>query len=151
MSSEKQISHYGIVNKVTKEHISVSIVSESACASCHAKGYCNVSEIQEKIVEVPNTGDNEHQVGESVIVVLKRSLGTKAILYGYFFPFVLMMITLLTTMSITDNEGIAGLSALLVLVPYYFGLYLLREKIKSKFEFKIENYAPNTNVQLNKL
>ncbi len=151
MSNSKQISHYGIISKVTEENIFVSIVSESACASCHAKGYCNVSEIQEKIVEVPNSGSGEHRVGESVIVVLKRSLGAKAILYGYFFPFVLMVITLLVSMSVTENEGVSGLLALLVLVPYYFGLYLLREKIKSKFEFQIENYASNSNVQLNKL
>ncbi len=143
MSNEKNISHYGIISRITDDIISVAIVSESACASCHAKGYCNVSEVQEKIIEVPNTGDGEHKVGESVIVVLKRSLGTKAILYGYFFPFVLMVVTLLVSMNISGNEGLSGLLALLVLVPYYCFVLIPRKdqieilNLKLKITLKI--------------
>ena len=137
MKKEDQISHSGIIREITNSTISVSIISESACAACHAKGFCNVSDMKEKTIEVRNTGDNDHKVGECVNLVMQRSMGLKAVFYGYVLPFLIMMATLLVTMGATDNEGLSGLFALLILAPYYFSLYLLRAKLKSKFEFRI--------------
>jgi sigma-E factor negative regulatory protein RseC len=137
MNIENQITHTGRINQITQTRIFVSIVSESACAACHAKGFCNVSDMKEKIIEVKNPVNGEHKTGDWVTITTKQSMGLKAVFYGYILPFIVLMATLLTTINTTGNEGLAGLLALLVLVPYYFALYLMREKLKSKFEFRI--------------
>jgi sigma-E factor negative regulatory protein RseC len=139
MNKDDQISHTGIIRTISKDTINVAIISESACASCHAKGFCTASDMKEKTIEVRNTDHAEHKVGECVNLVMQRSMGLKAVFYGYFLPFIVLMATLLGTMNITNNEGLSGLFALLVLAPYYFALYLLREKLKSKFEFSLAN------------
>ena len=47
------ISHKGRVVSADSKKVSVEIVSESACAACHAAGLCGMSESRKKIVEVP--------------------------------------------------------------------------------------------------
>ena len=53
-------------------------------------------------------------------------------------PFVVVMIGLFVLIGIGINEGIAALVSLVMLTIYYVVLYLLRDKIKKGFNFKIE-------------
>ncbi len=43
-----EIEHKGIVQKVSERKITVGIINESACASCHAKGACTVADMKDK-------------------------------------------------------------------------------------------------------
>ncbi len=70
--------------------------------------------------------------------MLKKSLGFKALFLGYILPFLLLVITLFTSLTITKNEGLAGLLSVGVLLPYYLGLYFFRKKISNTFIFEIE-------------
>ncbi len=143
--SESIISHQGVVTGITKDKLLVSIIAQSACATCHAKGYCGVSEIEEKVVEVPRTPDYEHKKGDFVKVTMKRSMGLTAVLYGYIIPFVVLLITLLVISAVTGNEAVAGLVSLGILVPYYAVLYALRGKLQTRFQFEIEPVNSDTN------
>lgn len=149
MQKEDLVKHQGVISEITKDNIRVSIIAQSACASCHAKGFCGAADMQEKFIDVKNYGVANQKVGEFVTVTMKRKLGTKAVLYGYFLPFVLLLITLIFALSIFEDEGIAGLISLGVLIPYYFGLYLLRDRIKQGFEFHIEKDESTANFNLN--
>jgi len=40
--------------------------------------------------------------------------------------------------NITDNEGLAGLVSLGMLIPYYFLLYVTRVRQKEVFNFRIK-------------
>jgi len=137
MPTEK-ITHQGIIAEITSETISVVIIAQSACDACHSKGFCSVAGENEKIIEVKNTHQNEHIKGDSVVISMSPKMGVKAVLWGYFFPFIIMLATLIITVKITGNEGASGLAAIAILVPYYFVLYFLRSKLKSAFSFKIE-------------
>jgi len=66
-------------------------------------------------------------------------MGTQAVIFGYFIPFVLLIFTLLLVENLTKDEGIAGVAAIGILLPYYVGLYLLRNFLKKKFSFTIES------------
>ncbi len=138
MNTDK-IIHEGIITGISHDTILVSIIAQSACNACNAKGFCNVSGEGEKIIEVKKSPENEHKQGDRVLVTMQRSMGFKAVLFGYFFPFVLMMSTLIITQQITENEAFAGLAAIMVLIPYYSILYIFRQKIKTVFEFNIES------------
>jgi sigma-E factor negative regulatory protein RseC len=131
------IKHSGIISKIDEKNYYVTIVAQSACSACHAKGICNVSELQEETVEVPKTSSGDHKVGEKVEVLMERTLGTRAVFLGYFLPFLILLFALIITTSIIDNEGIAGLISLSVLIPYYLLLYFKKDKLKKKFVFRI--------------
>ncbi len=134
----ENISHPGIVEQVTDDKIIVKIIAMSACSSCHAKGMCNVADMEEKIVEVRKIPHRDFQKNDQVTVSMKKSLGSRAVLLGYIFPFVLMIATLLLVLFLIGDEGVAGLSAILLLIPYYWLLYIYRKKLKSTFSFTID-------------
>ncbi|MCD4724516.1 MAG: SoxR reducing system RseC family protein [Bacteroidales bacterium] len=134
----ENISHPGIVEQVTDDKIIVKIIAMSACSSCHAKGMCNVADMEEKIVEVRKIPHRDFQKNDQVTVSMKKSLGSRAVLLGYIFPFVLMIATLLLVLFLSGDEGVAGLSAILILIPYYWLLYIYRSKLKSTFSFTID-------------
>ena len=136
MANSKSIEHKGRIETIDGNKINVSILAMSGCASCHAKGVCSASDMQEKIVEVYDI-TNQYQVGEEVNVVLKQSLGFRALFLGYVLPFLLVMFFLVVLTIITNNEAISGIGALLALIPYYIILYVLRNKIRNKFTFII--------------
>ena len=132
------ISHPGIIEELTNDTVFVKIMAMSACVSCQAKGMCSVSEVEEKVVEVKRDPAREFKAGEHVTVSMRKSLGTYAVLLGYIIPFFLLIGVLVGVLLISGNEGLAGLSGILILVPYYGGLYLYRKRLKNTFNFVID-------------
>ena len=80
----------------------------------------------------------EISVGDEVNVKMTQTMGTKAVLIGYALPFVVVMIGLFVLIGVGVNEGIAALVSLVLLTAYYVVLYLLRDRIKKVFNFRIE-------------
>ena len=132
-----EISHKGIIKSLTDHQIVVSIVNESACSSCHAKGACTAADMQDKEVDI-RSFSGDFRVGQAVQVIGKTSQGFKALFYGYVLPFLLIMLVLITLTSLQFSEGISGLISLSILVPYYLILDLTRNKIRKSFEFEIK-------------
>ncbi|HHU57927.1 MAG TPA: SoxR reducing system RseC family protein [Bacteroidales bacterium] len=133
----KKIEHEGIVDQISDKAIRVKIMSMSACASCHAKGACTVADMEEKEVEVPLAGN--YKVGQRVMVTGSTAQGLQAAWWAYILPILLLLLTLFVSFSLTGNEALAGLLALVVLVPY-FGLIKLSEKfMKKTFQFTINS------------
>lgn len=131
------ISHLGIVQKIAESAVFVSIVSQSACAACHAKGACSMSEVTEKVIEVTSLQADSFYVGEHVEVVMQRSMGLRAVLLGYVLPFVVLLSVLILVAETTGSEAWAGITAILSLVPYYLILRLFKTNLKSQFGFSI--------------
>lgn len=138
MSARENITHPGIIDKVSEDKVFVKILAMSACSSCHAKSMCSVAEIEEKIVEVKKEAGREYRQGEQVVVAMRKSLGGKAVFLGYLLPFLLLITVLIVVLTLSGNEGVAGLSAIGILIPYYTALYLLRDRLKKTFSFRIE-------------
>lgn len=134
---QELISHKGIITGIDRDVIRVTILVESACASCHAKGFCTIADEKEKVIEAHNRQPNNFSVGDTVHVAMKKALGLKAVFYGYFLPFLILIAVLLIAYEVTNDEALSGIAALAVLIPYYFGLYLMREKLKSGFQFEV--------------
>lgn len=133
---EKTVDHLGRVQEITSTDIVVKILSQSACASCHANGACGMSDSTEKMVVVHKSNHN-YTVGQSVKVMLRQSLGFRALLLGYVLPFLIVLLILIFLTAIGISEGMSGLLSLFALVPYYAGLYLLRDKVSKQFTFDI--------------
>lgn len=127
--------HSGIVSKMSDHSMIVSLSENVHCESCRAKGTCGVSDSVSKEIEVP-ISDVTYQLNETVSVQLKKQLGLQAVFWAYVFPFILVLSTLLVG-SVFLPEWLAGMLSLLILVPYYFGLYLLRNTFKKTFQISI--------------
>lgn len=136
-TTRNQIRHPGKVVKATSRELHVRIVSMSACASCHAKGVCTASDMQDKLVDVKNTYGDRYKPGDEVVLVLKRTKGRSAVFLGYILPFLILLTALIAFTFVFDSEGLAGLLALSFLAPYYLILYNYRHKLKERFDFKI--------------
>ena len=131
------IDHDGIIEHIEGDVAHVKINSESACAACHAKGVCSAADQEEKFLDVRLKGES-YSSGEVVKVMVARRLGFKAVALGYFYPFLLLMLVLISLTMAGIEELKAGLFALLSLIPYYLVLYLARKQIESSFTFSIQ-------------
>jgi sigma-E factor negative regulatory protein RseC len=134
---QDKISHTGVVQKIENGTLFVTILSQSACAACHAKGACGMSESTEKIVEVAENLAPDIKPGEHVEVLMERTMGMKAVIFGYGLPFLILLSVLIAVFEITGKELLAGLSAILSLVPYYLGLCIFKNKLHSAFSFTV--------------
>jgi len=137
MGTSKEIKHPGVITGLDSSNIKVSITTYSACASCNAKGICSISDVKDKIVEVPKTAN--FLIGQKVEVILNQSQGFKALYLGYVQPFILVLSALIITTVLTLNEVFAGLISIGVLIPYYLILYFFKENIRNKFNFEIKS------------
>jgi len=131
------IAKNGIVDHADDQKFFIRILSVSACASCNAKGMCTSSESSEKLIEVDREGAPDLLPGQQVQVSMSTANGNLAVVFGYFLPFVILILSLVILVNFLP-EGPAGLIAIASLVPYYTGLYFFRNKIKQKIKFKIE-------------
>ena len=136
-ATESRIKHTGFVKHITNNILTVTIVNESACSSCHAKGACSAADYKEKDIEITRFTKN-YAPGQAVSIVFEDSQGLKAIFYGYLLPFLFILATILISSLILHNELIIGLLAIAVLIPYYIALYFFRDRFKKVFTFEIE-------------
>ncbi len=114
----------------------VALDEDVHCESCRAKAVCGVSRTAGKEIEVPFTTKGAFELREPVEVILRKDLGHKAVFWAYIFPFLLMLLTLLTA-SVFFSEWVAGLLSLLVLVPYYLTVYGLRNYFERTFRISV--------------
>lgn len=130
------IEHEGIVRSSGKDSVIVGITSESACSGCHAQGSCQLSGIKEKIIEVE--GSYDLMPGDNVTILMKKSMGYKALLLGYIFPLIFFILIFILFMSVPLSELVAGLGSIAMLGIYYLILYFFRNSISNKFSFTIK-------------
>jgi len=135
------IRHDGIIRNIDDKYYYVSIIAQSACASCHTKGICNISEIQEEIIEIPLKENKIYKKGDKVEILMEKTLGAKAVMLGYVIPFIILLITLIVSLSLFENEGVAGLISIGILIPYYLFLYFIKDRLKKTFVFKIREHS----------
>lgn len=133
-----RISHSGIIESVADNLVKVRIVQTSACASCKVASHCNASESKVKIVDVFTPG-GAYQVGQQVMVSASKDVANRALLLGFGVPFLLLVGVLVLALRLTSDEGLAALSALGSLLPYYFLLWLLRDRIQRQISFQIDD------------
>ena len=131
------IEHRGKIDWIDGSKVHVHFVSMSACASCHAKGVCTASDMESKEVEV-NDDSGQFNEGEEVEVLMHRSMGFKALIYGYMIPFLLVVVTLFVSSALFASEAAAGITSLAVLVPYYLWLYYNQSRFKKRFHFELQ-------------
>lgn len=136
--SEETVSHEGVITKIDGDTLEIKIIAQSACAACHAKSACTMSDQAEKVLTVPKPEGQEFQLLQKVKVVMAVGQGNKAAVLAYLVPIILLLAALFICLGIGLSEGLAALIGIAVLIPYYLLLYTQRDKLKKKFEYRIE-------------
>ena len=137
MKNTETISHEGIVTKNSDDELEIKILAQSACAACHAKSACGMGEQAEKILTVPRPKDKDFALNQKVNVKMAIGQGNKAAVLAYLIPIVLLLVVLFACLGLGLGEGLSALLGIIALIPYYIILYLLRDKLKKKFEYLI--------------
>ena len=134
-----KIRHSGVIDSIEDGCVHVRIVQASACAACKVAGYCNAAESKEKIVDVFCDHAAAYKPGQAVTVTAPGQVASQALLLGFGIPFVLLVGVLVLALLLTGNEGLAALSGLAALLPYYGVLFLFRNRLRTQFAFSIES------------
>lgn len=128
----KTVSHKGVVVAVDGRRLKVQIESVSACAACHAKGMCTLSDKEDKLIDIEMPNGMEKKVGDVVTVVVTQQRGMQAVVLAYILPAIVVILSLVGLLKIV-SEPVAIILSLLSLAVYYILLYLFRNRISSKF------------------
>ena len=119
--AKESIAHSGKVLEINPQFITVEILSQSACASCHAAGLCGMSEAQKK----------------EVIVTLESTMGYKAVWIAYMVPLVVLLAGIFVSLGCGLGELASALVGIGVTAVYYFVIWLLRDKLRDQYVFEI--------------
>ena len=137
MGDFQEIDHAGVIKSVEDGIATVEILQKTSCASCELTGACSSSESSIKEVQVPIKSLN-YEKGDHVNIVFTRSEGFTALFIGYVLPFIVMIVTMSIAKLLDYGDLAAGLASLLILIPYYGGLFLLKNQIRALFEFRLD-------------
>ena len=133
-----QVCSQAVVKEVQDSYIIAEIVVQSACAACHAKGACGVSERKQEKLKIDLPNPEIFTVGEVVSVEMKQTLGMKAVVIAYLFPFIVLALGLFVTYALTKQELISvGVSFGLTAI-YYFIISKLKDKFEKEFVFTVK-------------
>ena len=135
----KTVSHKGVVVAVDGNKIKVQIESVSACAACHAKGMCTLSDKEDKLIDIESPKAADKKVGDVVTVVVAQQRGMQAVVLAYILPAMVVILSLVGLLNMV-SEPVAIILSLLSLAVYYLILYLLRNKISSKFVMTLADF-----------
>lgn len=119
-----KIKHLGIVESINGSYLKVRIVQTSACSACSIKGHCSAAESKEKLIDVYNKSGLACQVGSQVMISGATSLGMRAVMWAFVFPFVVLLVSLFVAMYFTGgDEVVSSIASLCMLIPYYLILF----------------------------
>lgn len=113
------------------------------CAECHARALCSLGDEQIKTILIKYCDKSQYETGEEVEVVMRQTLGLKAVMFSYVNPLIILMILLLSLPSLGINELVSALFAILAVALYYLVLYLCRDRIAKNFIFTITKLNNN--------
>jgi len=131
------ICQQGTIKNILGNTLFVEIKRHAACSGCQAKSFCPSSEKKEEIFPVPTKEPQLFQIGEEVQLTLKKSLGNKAVIIAYLFPFIVLTTGLFITYHFTKNDLISIGIAFVATTLYYLFLKKIDKKIEKHFSFSV--------------
>ena len=87
---------------------------------------------------MPTSPSATYGVGDEVQVVLKATMGLKAVWLAYFLPLVILLGVALGLIALGVGEVAAGLAGIGGVALYYLVLWLLRDRLRNEYVFTIQ-------------
>jgi positive regulator of sigma E activity len=136
METKKEVTHTGIIGKIDKKGIKVTIGVFAGCADCQIKGNCDMAEesIKELFIECDSS---LYKTGQRVMIRLKSERKTNAQFLKFILPFILLISVMLISSVFTRNEATIGIVSLITLFSYYIIYFLAGRKVKEKLKYQV--------------
>lgn len=134
---EPNFCQQGMIKEIKENLLFVEIERSVACASCHAKGSCLASQRKNETVPIFIDEPNAYQVGELVSVTIKRSMGAKAVVIAYLFPFLVLASGLFLTYYLTKNELLSIGVSFVATTLYFIFIKKMDNRLKKQFTFSV--------------
>jgi len=135
---EHTIEHSGVIERIEGHHLFVRVAQQSACSGCRARSLCMPTGGNGQIVEVAASNPELHHLNDPVVISGQQSLGMEAAALAFVIPLLLVVSAIVFATWMHWDESISALVGLLLLLPYYASLYLLRDHLRKKFVFTIK-------------
>jgi sigma-E factor negative regulatory protein RseC len=132
----ENICKIGRVVAIDGNVITVEIATSSACGACAAKDLCQ-TERQNRQICIYDSQANNFQIGEEVNILADSGQGLKAAVLAYGLPLILLLVAVIIAKSCGLSDFISSISGIIILIPYYLGVFFFRNKIKREFYFTI--------------
>lgn len=134
------IEHEGTVVEADEQRVKVEVLTQSACAECHARGKC-VSSLDSavKIIEAVRPKGMSFACGDRVKVSISKNSAVLAIVMCYVLPFVVCLAALVAATVCQLPENVAALISLGCVVIYLVILFIFRGRISQKIDIKINS------------
>jgi len=137
MPQGETITHEGLVIRSPGDGTAdIEIITAEACSDCHAKSVCSAGKSDTRVINVKS--DTALSPGDHVTVVMQLSQGFRALAIGYIIPFVVLIAAFVISTIAGAGELASALLSFTALALYYLAMWLFREKIGKRFEFKIK-------------
>ena len=134
------ICQKGTIKKIQDNTLFVEVERRAACAACHAKNVCNPFNKKDEMISIQVNNPDFFQVEENVQLILKQSMGTKAVVIAYLLPFLALALGLFVTFYFTKNELLSIGVAFAVTSLYYLFIKRLDHKLKKHFTFLVNKF-----------
>lgn len=132
-----EIKHKAKIVQVLPNFVEAEVEVKSACAQCALQKACQMHEVSQRKIIIPLEQGKIYQVGEVVNVSISLEEGMLAAFYAYVLPLILVLLTLFISLMSGVSEIISGICSIIVLIPYYFGVFLKKNFFARKLNFKI--------------
>jgi len=129
------ICHQGVVKQISNNTLFIEIERNTACEACHAKTMCVSFGQKDEMIQATSDTPELFQIGELVQVNMKQSLGAKAVVMAYLFPFLILILGLFVTYYFTKNELLSIGIAFSATALYFLFIKKMDKKIKKQFLF----------------
>ena len=136
--AEENLCKEGIVREIVGDRVKVEMTVSSACSECHARSICLPSDRKQEFGMAHTLSDEQFVPGEHVQIVLRRSLGNKAVLLAYLIPFFILLVSLFGCYAITHNEILSVLVCIVCIGLYYAFMIKRSKKIDKQFVFYVK-------------
>lgn len=133
----QKIRHKAKIVRVTPNLVEAEIEVKSACSQCALQKACQMHEVSQRKIIIPLEQSKNYQVDEVVDVSISLEEGMLATFYTYVLPSILLLLTLFLSLMSGVSEIISGICSIIVLIPYYFGVFLKKNFFARKLNFKI--------------
>lgn len=133
----EKISHRGVVVEQEPGVAWIEFTQTSACAGCHAASVCGTSDRNKKRIKAINAL-SDIQNGDCIEIEGAARLGVKAVLIAYLIPAAVVVLTLVVALACGVGEVGSAIASLLMLIPTFGAIYLLKERIEREFVFTVK-------------
>lgn len=133
----EQTRHEGIIMSKNNGVAHIRLAEATTCEDCKAASLCHSAEKTEKFVDALLPAQSVYQVGDRVTVVGSLAMGMRATWLGFGIPLALMVVGIIVGAQVLENETIGALAGIALLVPYYLGLWVFRDRLNREFVFRV--------------